>query len=108
MEEIRDWNTEHFDATTVFHFNHSLRPFICVADIYFVDLHNNEYYTFDDIIRHLEYRTNKVYDIDTSYKKSLEVMKELDKTVKESKELEKDIDTKTKEYKKTCDNEFEL
>ena len=72
------------------------------------NLLNSYDYAFDDIIRHLEYRTNKVYDIDTSYKKSLEVMKELDKTVKESKELEKDIGVKTKEYKKHYDNDNDI
>lgn len=69
---------------------------------------NSYDYAFDDVIRHLEYRDNKVYDIDTSYKKSLEVLKELGKTVNESKELELEIDKKAKEYKKSYSDEIEL
>lgn len=72
------------------------------------NLLNSYEFTFDNVIKHLEYRDNKVYDIDASYKKSLEVLKELEKTVKESKELEKEIETKSKEYKKNYDNDIEL
>lgn len=72
------------------------------------NLLNSYEFTFDEIIRNLEYRNDKIYDIDTSYKKSLEVLKELEKTVKESKELEKEIETKSKEYKKNYDNDIEL
>lgn len=72
------------------------------------NLLNTYEFTFDNVIKHLEYRDNKIYDIDTSYKKSLEVLKELEKTVKESKELEKEIETKSKEYKKAYDNDIEL
>ena len=72
------------------------------------NLLNSYEFSFDDVIRHLEYRDNRVYDIDTSYKKSLEVKKELEKTVKDSIELEKEIETKTKEYKKSYDSDLEL
>ena len=65
-------------------------------------------YSFNEVIRNLEYRDNKVYHLDTSYKKSLEVLKELDKTIIESQKLEKEIDTKAKEYKKNYDIEIEL
>lgn len=71
-------------------------------------LHRIQKYAFDDVIRHLEYRDNKVYDIDTSYKKSLEVLKELGKTVNESRELELEIDKKAKEYKTSYSDEIEL
>lgn len=72
------------------------------------NLLNSYEFSFDDVVRHLEYRDNRVYNLDTSYKKSLEVLKELDKTVKESKELEKEISEKSKEYNKTHSAEMEL
>lgn len=65
-------------------------------------------YAFDDIIRQLEYRDNIVYKIDTSYDKSLTVLKELEETVKKSEELTKEIDEKSKEYKKLYDNDLEM
>ena len=65
-------------------------------------------HTFDELLRNIEYRDNRVYNLDTSYKNSLEIRKELEGTIKASKELEGEIEEKSKEYKKACNNELDL
>ena len=64
--------------------------------------------TFDELLRQIENRDNKIYSIDLSYKKSLEILKELDNLNKESKELENVIEEKVKEYNKINDEELDL
>lgn len=64
--------------------------------------------TFDELLRQVENRDNRIYSIDLSYKKSLEILKELDNLNKESKELENVIEEKVKEYNKINDDELDL
>ena len=69
----------------------------------------NSYDTsFDIVINQLENRDNKIYNIDLSYKKSLEVLKTLEQTNKEAIKLEAEIAEKVKELKKVQDDELDF
>ena len=69
----------------------------------------NSYDTsFDMVINQLENRDNRIYNIDLSYKKSLEVLKVLEQTNKEAMKLEAEIKEKVKELKRVQANEFDL
>ncbi|MBE6141006.1 MAG: hypothetical protein E7172_05725 [Firmicutes bacterium] len=64
--------------------------------------------SFDIITSELEKRDNKIYNIDLSYNKSLEILKELDIINKEAKKLEGEIENKVKEYNKNYDDELDF
>jgi len=60
---ILDWNRHEIDAGDVFHFNHSLRPFILIFDYSsseekFLDIENYEAYSFEE----LEYQELYFYE----------------------------------------------
>lgn len=75
---------------------------------YVQNLMNGYDIALDDMLREVENRDNKIYNIDLSYKKSLEILKEMDNVNKEAKELEEQIEQKTKEYSKISDDELDL
>ena len=75
---------------------------------YVQNLMNGYDISLDDLLREVENRDNKIYNIDLSYKKSLEILKEMDNVNKEAKELEEQIEQKTKEYSKISDEELDL
>lgn len=63
---------------------------------------------FDSVINQLENRDNRIYNIDLSYKKSLEILKELDNANKEMKKVQGEIELKKKEYNKNLDDELDF
>lgn len=75
---------------------------------YVQNLMNGYDIALDDLLREIENRDNKIYNIDLSYKKSLEVLKELENTNKQAKEIKSKIEEKTKEYNKIKDDELDL
>ena len=58
---IKDWNHESIKPNEVFHFQHSLRPFISLTNVegnwLFVDINEGISYSFDD----LEYECLEFY-----------------------------------------------
>lgn len=60
------------------------------------------------MINQLENRDNRIYNIDLSYKKSLEILKELDNANKEMKKVQGEIELKKKEYNKSLDDELDF
>lgn len=62
-------------------------------------------YSVDEVVHQIEIRDNRIHNIDTSYKQSLEVMKELEQTMIKSQELEIEIQEKTTEYKNIKEND---
>lgn len=53
MKTIKDWNRNELNKNEVFHFQHSLRPFIAIKsyeeDCLFLDINEGKCYTLDEL-----------------------------------------------------------
>lgn len=72
------------------------------------NLMNSYDISFDDLLNQVENRDNRIYKLDLSYKKSLEILKEMDKINKETKQLEAEIELKRNIHKKEFDDELDF